>query len=335
MIEYTNRAMRMKYDSILYGNGLTLHTLSAIQKQSDDPFIKYLSISEFMSDFSSSENHRRIVRDFKKFFHMNKEVERAHDYAKEQLRLNAEEMNALGLERWASKYWFSDFQRVKQLKTYVCILYNYWFDYINQHFLQKKFSRDIVQKISNQIRMRGKEQCRYFTLNFDTIHDVFLQPEHLHGKFISPLSRMEEIIFHYLSPEEFLYTFLFATNGLAKLNGLTSIQGIPKSPYDLGFLFDHELYLGDLLILGVGFGNAEFMNEIRQVKDDYDNLVIVNSVDGHILQKLKIKIENHTLNSITISFYKESEVEHYTELLNSLDLLSYAKFVPSSQILEK
>lgn len=324
-----------KFDSILYGNGLTIHTLNTIFEVSKDPFRKYLSDKEFIYNFSHSEDHRRIVRDFEKYFKMDIEFKKLHDLSRSILKDNVDDINKYGFERWVSKNLFKEESGLKDLKIYGYILYNYWFDTINEGILKRKSNQNIIKGISQQLRDLGRDNCNFYTLNFDTIHDTILNPDHLHGRFVSPLESIESVIFHHLDSKSFEYNYLYGSNGYEKKNRIKSIKDVPDSPYDLQFFFNHDLDLGDLLIYGVGFGDTEFMNELREVKGEYKTISIVDTVDGHILEKLRLKKKNGLLKSITISYFDESDIERYRKLFTDIGLDSITNFLHCSDILNR
>ncbi len=53
----------------------------------------------------------------------------------------------------------------------------------------------------------------------------------------------------------------------------------------------------------------------------------------HILEKLKIRKRDDQINSITIAYYNESEIERYEKLIEKLELNSITNYISSKNIL--
>jgi hypothetical protein len=57
-----------QYDAVLYGNGLTLSLLQEIEKITTNSIKKYLNCNLFISDLLYADSHKRISREFNKYF---------------------------------------------------------------------------------------------------------------------------------------------------------------------------------------------------------------------------------------------------------------------------
>lgn len=88
--------------------------------------------------------------------------------------------------------------------------------------------------------------------------------EHLHGKFVYPFVDPNQLRFFSYGNTQFEYPYLFGASSLEKINRIEKIKkekGIYSESYDLGFFFDSELQLGNLLIFGISFLESGIYNE--------------------------------------------------------------------------
>jgi hypothetical protein len=312
----------VKYDSFLYGNGLTIGVLSKLKEKSDSKLKRYLDCNNFILDFINAEPHKRILRNFLKYFQIDNETEKNHIEAREYLKANYSEISELGFERWFSKHIF-DKNGNKDIKFYGYILYNYWYHIINEEILQNAKINELKNKIGAYILQYTNDKNAIFTTNFDNILDDSLVPQHLHGSFRLPLDKMENVILEHYNEKESEYRYLFGSNGLEKLSRINKIRQLNQCIFDLDFFYDDSINLGSLLIYGLAFGRSEIMSEafLEQYPEYRDNkLQLVKTVDGHILLKLQVKYQKKKLDRITIAYYSESDRTNYIDLFENTDL---------------
>ena len=300
------------YDSILYGNGLTLSVLSLIKENCKSEFIHYLDFDNFIFEFVHAENHSRIIRDFLKNFTINTETIIAHNEARNKIKNNYKEIASYGFERWVSKYLFDPNSNFKEIKGYIYFLYNYWFHVIDELILKKARPTDIISKIGNSILTKLGKNTKVFTTNFDTIMDSVLNPNHIHGRFQIQLTDYNDIIAFHINDKEYEYKYLYGANGLEKLYRLDTIRKNITAEYDIDFFYNDILDLGSLLIYGLSFGRTEFISDefLKLYPENKENR-LVRTVDGHILLKLSIKYNSKKLKKITIAYYKDSDKMNY------------------------
>lgn len=312
------------FDSLLYGNGLTLAVVSGIwELAKSNPSCKYLSVDEFMKDFALMPNHKRICRDFMKTFNKDtKTYSDVHTENKRIMALHIDDINKLGFERWVSTIIFSleiiSEEDLKNIKPYIYSLYNYWYSFISTTVLSKD---DIQFKLEQYaIEILSKVNGNIMTLNFDNMLDKWLNPSHLHGSFALPYESFKDIhLFNYNDNKNFEYRYLFGGNGLEKLDRLNRIRKMGIAGYDMDFFYQEikTCNLGHLLTYGVSFGRSyilsdAFLDEYPQHNDAYLN----KCVDGHILLKLDLLFKNHCVDKITIAYYSESDLNAYKEILS-------------------
>jgi len=314
-----------KYDSILYGNGLTLGVFNQISKLRDFPLIKYLDSTDFFLDLIEMDNHKKIKNDyFKCFDDVTPEVIEEHKRIFEIFIENEDDIRNLGFERWVSLKLFDSGFCLKRVKELICFIYNYWFSVVYREFLNDRRVKQYIAEVSGKILDLLKDDSKIYTTNFDTLLDEGLKVQHIHGKFENIISSFLDIILvlEDLNTENFEYKYLFGTNGYEKLNRIGLInKRVEYSSYNLDFFYDDSLSLGHLLIYGLAFGKAECISdEFIRKYPQHSNLFLTNSVDGHILTKLLMRYQNKQLHKVTIAWYSDEDKKNYKELFKNKDM---------------
>lgn len=317
------------YDSIIYGNGLTISIMNKIESKYKNLYsIKYLDFNNFLKEFIISNDHCRIVRKFKDCFDVsNSEINNNHIICREQLKKEKEEICKLGFERWFSKYMFDkNDESINLLKHYLYGLYNYWYSMIKDEVLDNIDVKDYIYKISCEILEKIKHKDMIFTTNFDTLIDDVVQPKHLHGRFIVPLKKLNQIVLRSLNEFELEYKYLFGTNGLEKADRLKKINDFNQDDYDLDFFFGDIESLGHLLIYGLSFGDS------KCIKEKHKDLYFVKSVDGHILLRLNFLYKLKKVDKITISYYSENDLIYLKQIIGTTDFKDIVEYINCSSI---
>ena len=316
------------YNSMLYGNGLTLAILDQITNKFTFPiFDRFLDFNTFFSEFIHAEEHKRIVRDFHNYFAIDKNTSKTHSKSREFLIHHEDEFLKLGFERWASKYLFDEKGTVsKEITFYVHTLYNYWYHVINQNILLNPQIDGFLNSLSEIIKEKVISFDKIFTLNFDTLLDRFLMPRHLHGEFVIPLYKMKNIILHFLN-DEFEYKFLFGSNGIEKLSRIDKIKHIRPTTFNFDFFYDSKLCFDHLLIYGIGFNNTEFMSSefLEKYPENMDKYY-AKTVDGHILSKLNQMYESKRIHRITLSYYSQDDLNNFRNLISLTEFYPIVEF---------
>lgn len=303
------------YDSFLYGNGLSLSILSKIKETTSSPLARYLDCSLFINEFARSQPHSKILREYSNLFTITKESQEVHAEALSTLGVCCDEISGLGFERWVSKYLFQKDRTSKTTQTYIYMLYNYWYHVISREIISSKAALNIISSYSSLINNLLENNCLIFTTNFDSLLDNNLSIQHLHGRFVVPLAKVNDIISHTYEDGTFEYRYLFGTSGLEKTVRLKGIQKTFQHTYDLDFFYNTSLNLGSLLIYGLSFGKTEFMSdEFLDSNPDHKQLKLIMSVDGHIIEKLSIKHQAGQLTKITISYYSDADLANYNNI---------------------
>lgn len=133
---------------------------------------------------------------------------------------------------------------------------------------------------------------------------------------------------------EFEYKYLFGTNGLEKMSRLNKVRKIRQTCYDLDFFYSDSLHLGHLLIYGIAFGRAEFLSDdFLEQYPEYENIKLVSTVDGHILQRLESRYQNKQLEKVTLAYYSEADKENYTKILGCTELMEITELKKCDEVI--
>ncbi|UCH72126.1 MAG: hypothetical protein JSW62_00840 [Thermoplasmatales archaeon] len=323
-----------KYNSFLYGNGLTLAVLNQIKKIFTSPPIdRYLDFNIFFNEFIRAEDHKRILRDFNKYFELNKDTIKTHLEIRNFICQRSDEIQKIGFERWVGKYLFVKDQVPKNVIIYLYVLYNYWYHLIHQNILTKFEVVELLQKIGDLIKQKIEINKNIYTLNFDTILDEYLNPQHLHGVFALPLKDIKELFLNFYDENEVEYIYLFGSNGEEKRSRLDKIRSFKQNRYDLDRLYGKDINLGHLLIYGISFGNTEFITPAFLEKyPNHVNEYYFRSVDGHILLRLNQLYGDAKIEKITISYYSQDDLVNYKNIIRFTDFEPIVKYKQCDEI---
>jgi len=323
------------YDSLLFGNGLTLCVLNILKSLNlEFPAKRYLSFNSFLVDFLNADDSKRITRKFYDYFEITSDVYNNHKKTKEFLKLHKEEICSVGFERWVGRYLFSETVKIDGLKkTYLYVLYNYWYSIISTEIINKKTVVNVLGNLGTEIVSKIYNQENIYTLNFDNILDNWLKPQHLHGQFSLPFNNIEDIILNVYDKNKFEYTYLFGGNGFEKFYRLAKIKELKQDKYSLDFFCDKNLDLGHLLIYGISFSQSEILSdEFFKKFPEHASDYIMKSVDGHIIYKLNSLYNDKRIKKVTISYYSESDIENYNLIFKDIEINEIIEYKCCSEI---
>lgn len=324
------------YDSIIFGYGLTLEANYRIRNLRLPYYSeKYLDFNTLLADFVNAKEHSRIRLDYFKLVDiLNNDILLVHEEVRQTLKEKFDDITTIGFERWVSRYLLSNNQVTEDSKLAIYLLYNFWFSKIDSEVLSDKRALKIINDLSDNIMNKSNNDVKIYTTNFDTMFDKTLSPAHLHGKFKVPFIKANQIINHFISETEFEYDFLFGTSGYEKMTRLDKINEIDNQVYDLDFFFDLSINIGHVLLIGLSFSETEVIpEEILSKHTSLNQSFIFNSVDGHILLRLKILKDNNQLSQITYAYYSEAGKEHFRRLIDGTSLEGIVNFIDSKSIL--
>lgn len=337
-----NEALRPSamYDSFLFGYGLTLALFVILGKIADNKYSRaerYFNYNDFLKAFLHAKHHKRILRDFNKYFGMNIEAQKNHDEAKAFLIANESDIYSIGFERWISKYIpIRDNPQIDFAIIYSYFLYNYWYHLLHTQVLQERSSVEFLQSASLHIKSSLKPGARVFTTNFDTLLDKYLFPEHIHGTFALPLNQLRDVFIKFdRVKDEHEYSYLLGTNGVEKQNRINLISKVDQEYYDLRFFFQEDLVLGHLLIYGMSFGYNQIMPDDYLEKNPQEKTFnYLRSVDGHILKRIEELFADGKVSKVTISYYTEADLENLKNIIGAAVFESIVEYRQAVEIFD-
>jgi len=326
------------YDNILYGNGLTIAIQNLLKAELPNKRdLRLLYFNDFINEFLSCNFEDSLNVDFMRLFNEDiKSYKEIHINSRSFLIDNVDSIKILGAERWIGLIYFQnkDNTTFKDSRHYIYFLYNYWHHLVQKNYLSQKSSQRILKNIG--YKLKGQIKGSFYTTNFDLFLSDEINAKHIHGKFISPLKRVSDIMYFQLNNgENFEYTYLFGTSGFEKLTRLNEVfQHSPNSLYYYDFFTSKfQKNLGHLLIFGLSFSKNEMLSpEFLASYPQHETLSILNSVDGHIIHKLEVLYEKQLVNKITISFYSQDDLLHLTKLFSLTKLSSIIEFKHCKEI---
>lgn len=204
------------YDSFIYGYGLTLalfNVLESLTKNKGGIVEHYFNFNNFLQAFLHAEYHRKILRDFNKYFDINVDTQKHHDEAKAFLIAGEDDIYSVGFERWISRYIpIKDNPQIDFAIIYSCFLYNYWYHLLYTRILHEASSTEFLNRASLRIKSSLKPDAKIYTTNFDTLLDKHLLPEHIHGTFVLPLSELRDVFIKFdRIKDEHEYSYLLGS----------------------------------------------------------------------------------------------------------------------------
>ncbi len=366
----------MMYDSILFGNGLTLSALSEISKIStlSDRQRLLCNQNQFIYEFLSSDNSEPICPNFSKIFREDWTLQSGYqnhlDALKRSLfsiitddgKTSLDILKNKGFESWGGNIILDHYKEFAHSLEILYALNNFWYINLLNEVINLKKEKKITEIIKHYIYNLSKFS-RVMTLNFDTLFDSGKKSiAHIHGKFLKHVVNFEKLCFFSFFEDEknsipdvqefwtekykklclslyydidvgdidpnygkerFEYTYLFGTNEIEKGMRLTRIKqkkGFKNRYYNMSFIGNGEINLGNLLIYGISFQTSSLVPDEFWEQYTQDEFQFFRYIDGHILRKLYIMQKNGYVNRITFACWNEEDREHYDEIIKLFHL---------------
>lgn len=318
----------VKYDAILYGNGLTLNLQTQLQQVIQTPNIYRLFFNDFMKAFIDGEISFREKNELSKTFLKRmlqiKPTESSYDALRHVVGRVVEE-NGFDYEQILGELLISNTKNSSQsveVNTVYPFFYNYWhnnlFGWINNQFDEPFF-----KNYCNSIQQVLSDNRHIFTTNFDRFTD-YLKPKHLHGVFSDILQTETDLFFcQFRDNGDSFYKFLWGHNGIGKRNFMTQIQkhaGYGKY-YDFSLFDDNQLLFSNMLIYGIGFKKSAYHLNWDTLKDGF-------IIDDHILRQLQVMQSEKRLEAITFAYFSPDDKKHYENIVR-LYTLKNVKYIPT------
>lgn len=321
-----------KFDTLLYGNGLTIALLGRFTKLSNiETFDNFFNRFIFADKAEKTEFYNILNSNpFSNVYLEEKELPEIENFLKDNLY----NITQNGFEVWIGARVFTDNSFfVKNVTCYYLALFNYWYNLNKSMFNSQEF-QNIIHDCSQAFKILGIKNT--YTLNYDSYLDEVLGVKHMHGKFVDNFIDLQQMAYLYYfndhAKQEFLYPFCAGTNGFEKLCGLNRLKTKNMSKYDYEFLFSESIKVGKLLIYGIRFADGFIIPEQLKEKYSKQDIRLMEYVDGHILHRLDVLFLTGRLESLTIAYYEESDKERYERVFDKCKVKAIINYEKSSTI---
>lgn len=314
----------MKYDGLLFGNGLSLNLIKQIE-----PFIKeekryILNIDTFLQAFVERRLSYREENRIFNIFYKNKDIRNLRHF--EELRnavaqyYKSHDANIeywLGVDLFKEKTCNYDFPLIKSLFP---SLYNIWHEIMIDYLTHTNIS-PLICSFNSSVMTVLSEQAKIYTTNFDRLFED-IKPKHLHGIFIKNYRKFEELILSFIDDKTFYYKCIWGWNGIGKWNYIEKIRNIPKHEiyFDFDFFFNPNIHISNLLIYGMGFQTSGYIDELSEEMPKYKQSTFGGIVDEHILVRLNGLQTQKQLDNITFAYYADKDLSRYQQLVSHFNL---------------
>lgn len=317
----------MNYDALLFGNGLTLNLLYQLKPYIPENKHYLFSINTFLQHWiNDGLTPREENRIYSAIYGNQKNMQKKIELIKKELAVPVEKYSS-DLEYFLGDTLFDssdDTASLKGIKFLYPALYNIWYIILIE-YLQYQNCDSRIRDYYNQVKQMTGNPKYIWTTNFDLFGES-IHPEHLHGRFVQPLKRYEDVIFHTFNQEkEFYFKYIWGHNGVGKLtliNQLRSFSDYSKF-FDFGFFFDNDIKISNMLIYGMGFKNSGYIQQLKSAYPKYNKPAFGGIIDEHILLRIKGLQDTEKLEHLDVTYFDENEQTHLQEVLDECQIKNY------------
>lgn len=321
----------MKYNSLLFGNGLTLNLLYQLQPYIPENKCYLLSIDSFLKEWiKGGISQREENKLYTAMYGKDKYKHQKFEMIKDDLNIYFQTYSS-DLEYFLGAILFDKKNDLlNRVKTVFPLFYNAWW-IILAEYLEYQNLNNRINNFYQQVAGIVTEPGYIYTTNFDLFGES-IHPEHLHGRFVQPLNRYEDVIFHtfkfnFEEKEEknFRFKYIWGHNGIGKRNLINKLHSYSASSkfFDFGFFFNDDIKISNMLIYGMGFKNSGYISQLQEKYPRYQKAAFGGIIDEHILVRICGLQESGKLNQVDVTYYDEGEREHLHEVLEACMVPNY------------
>jgi hypothetical protein len=324
--------MLNNYDTLIFGNGMTINLLGQLKGIIPIENHYLLSFNEFMIAFINDrlpqlydEHIYRVL-----YKQNNKGYQSKYKFIKTEFKkfYNNGETN---FEYYIGKNIFD--KQIELSDTYIRSLYpalfNIWLD-----ILYNYISINYKPQISCFYKsVKDSLNCKnYLSTNFDYLADRYINVEHLHGK-MKKIGMFNDVVLK-MDKKNTYYKTVWGHNGIGKLN--TIIEYAKEK--NCSAYFDFDFFLNDknynnVLIYGMSFQRAGYITDdfISEFPDYENSNYIGTCIDDHIVIRLKALQDMNLVNKVSVCYHNETSYEHLNGLfiesgIKNLDFIKSSEF---------
>ena len=305
----------MKYNSLLFGNGLTLNLLHQLQPYIPENKCYLLSIDSFLKEWiKGGISQREENKLYTAMYGKDKYKQQKFEMIKDDLNVYFQTYSS-DLEYFLGATLFDKKDDLlKRVKTVFPLFYNAWWIILSE-YLEYQDLNNRINSFYQQVAGIVTEPGYIYTTNFDLFADS-LHPEHLHGRFLPHIKDYNDIVFHsYNDDRNHYYKYIWGCNGIGKFNLIQQLRAYYdcSSYFDFNFFFNSELNMNNMLIYGMGFKNSGYISQLQEKYPRYQKAAFGGIIDEHILVRICGLQESGKLNQVDVTYYDEGEREHLRE----------------------
>jgi len=324
-----------KYDGILFGNGLSINLMNQIRQLFPSNKQYLVNVDEFLRYFIENKLSRREEYRVFNIIYKSETIEtlKGFDTLKEELskyyRLYDSDIEySLGVHLFREENRDFDYPLIR---SFFPFLYNIWHQILLEYIEYQGCTSEIGGFI-NSMKAHLENSCSIFTTNFDVFAED-LVPDHLHGSFVYPFVKMENLILKQIDDNNFLYKCIWGWNGIGKLSTIEEYSQIPniETFFDFKFFYSNDLRIHRLLIYGIGFRTSGYIQGLVPSNPKYKKPVIGGVIDEHILLRLKGLQTQGQLGDIVFACHTDCDMQHYMKL-TALFNLQNVEYINSSTL---
>lgn len=315
----------MKYDGMLYGNGLSLNLIKQLELYIEQDKRYLLNINDFLKAFIDNRLSEREENHIFRVFFKLKNIKNRENFEKiRNVFSEYYKLHDANIEYWTGVHLFKDKKSSEELRYISTIfpsIYNIWHEIMIEYIEYKKLNT-LIEIFEESIRLNLDKDAYVYTTNFDRLSEG-LKPKHLHGFFKKGYKKYEELILASRNEKEYYYKCLWGYNGMGKIafiqDIIKNISGYEEF-FDFNFFFDDNIYIKNLLVYGMGFQKAGYMEAISEKIHIYKKPTIGGIVDEHILLRLNALQLKDKLQNITFGYYSDKDLQHYRDISDRYEL---------------
>lgn len=203
-------------------------------------------------------------------------------------------------------------------------LYNIWYiilkDYLEYLGLNEKINR-FYQSVKDIAGM----PTYVFTTNFDLFAEM-LNPQHLHGKFVTKMKTYKDVVYKVInSGENFYFRYIWGHNGIGKMNyiQLFSEYDDHQEYFDFDYFYDEKFEINNMLIYGMGFKKSGYIDDLKMQFNRYEDPVFGGIIDEHVLLRIKGLQTMKRLKHVDVTYFDEEEKIHLEKVLQEVGIEDY------------
>ena len=313
----------MKYDGILFGNGLTINLLQQLKASVAPEKYYLLEIDSFIKrwmDDKVSPREERLV--YRAFYGNDCNKQKFYQNIKNKFKSYYSIYNA-DVEYVMGKLLFVESPYKDVLQCYP-ILYNIWhiilFDYL-LHINCGSYIKHFYETVKTYT---GNPQY-IWTTNFDLFGES-IKPEHLHGRFLTEIKQYADIILEFTNEgKNYYYKYIWGHNGIGKMNNIDEIKKCTnyESYFEFDFFFSNKFKMDKMLIYGMGFRKSGFVEALTKEYPEYETAKFGAIIDEHILARIGGMQNLGMLKCVDVAYYNEREKEHIENAMKEAKVKEY------------